>query len=128
MGFEQDVRNALQTAVKEAGSNKALADCAGVNPATLYRWMNGERDPNLSGLAKIMDYLNMTVCKRGMETFSMPEPAPDAPKGLATSIREGQREAELEREKAYLEGQIKILREAAGLTNATPKTKEKNAG
>lgn len=125
MGFEQDVKDALQAAVKEAGSNKALADCAGINPATLYRWMNGERDPNLSGLAKVMDYLGMTVAKRGFEPTPLP---PGSPKGVAASILEHRRQAELERENAYLEGQIKILREAAGLTPNASKNNEKNAG
>ena len=127
MGFEQDVKDTLKAAVKDAGSNKALADCVGINPATLYRWMNGERDPNLSGLAKVMDYLDMTVAKRGLEP-TPPPTLPGEPKGLAASIAESRRQAELEREKAYLEGQIKILREAAGLTSNASKNNEKNAG
>lgn len=124
MGFEQDVKDTLKAAVKDAGSNKALADCVGINPATLYRWMNGERDPNLSGLAKVMDYLDMTVAKRDLE----PTPPPGEPKGLAASIKAHRRQAELERENAFLEGQIKILREAAGLATHASKATEKNAG
>lgn len=117
MGFEQDVKQAIENAVKQEGTLNALALKCGLNQATLYRWLNGSRDPALSGIAKVMDYLDMTVARRGYE----PVPMPGEPKGLAASIMEGQR---LARENAKLEGQVELLKELLG----TKPAKEKNAG
>ena len=117
MGFEQDVMDAVKKAVEDAGNVRALAHLCGLNPSTVFRWTQGTRDPTLSGLAKIMDYIGVTVQKPDAE------PAPPPPGGLARSIYDT-RQQELARENARLEGQVELLKELLG----APPKKEKNAG
>ena len=124
MGFAEDVMDALKLAVKEAGSVNALATRSCIRQATLQRWMAGKRDPNLSSLAVIMDYLDMTVCRRGPK----PSGLPDGHKSVADAIIESQRLAkaleDAERRNARLEGQVDLLREMVG----APPGREKNEG
>lgn len=122
MGFEEDVKAAVEDAVKQAGNPNALALKCGLNQGTLSRWLSGERDPKLSGIAKIMDYLDMTVAKRGDAAPFPPIPKPgDKSAGVATSIMESKR---LALENAKLEGQVELLKELLGAS----RQKEKSAG
>jgi len=116
MGFEEDVKAVVADAVKQEGTPNALALKCGLNQATLSRWINGERDPKLSGIAKIMDYMGVTIQR--------PESRPLTPqadnRGVYSSIMEGK----LREEIARLQGQVDLLKEMFG----APQKKEKNAG
>jgi len=125
MGFAEDVMQALKDAAQEAGSVNSLAVKSGVRQATLQRWLAGSRDPSLSGLAVIMDYLDMTVCRRDP---NKPRGLQEKHKSVAEAILDSQRLAkalaDAERRNAKLEGQVEILREMVG----APPGREKNAG
>lgn len=125
MGFAEDVMQALKDAAQEAGSVNALALKSGLRQATLQRWLAGSRDPSLSGLAIIMDYLDMTVCRRDPNRPRDPKAKPGS---VAEAILESQRLASAleasERRNAKLEGQVEILKEMLG----APPAREKNAG
>lgn len=125
MGFAEDVMQALKDAAQEAGSVNALAVKSGLRQATLQRWLAGSRDPSLSGLAIIMDYLDMTVCRRDP---NRPRDQKAKPGSVAEAILESQRLASAleasERRNAKLEGQVEILKEMLG----APPAREKNAG
>ena len=124
MGFAEDVMDALRLAVKEAGSVNALAVKSCVQQATLQRWMAGKRDPNLSSLAVIMDYLDMTVCRRGPKPSGLPDGHKSVADMIVESNRLAQALADAERRNAKLEGQVEILKEIVG----APPGREKNAG
>ena len=125
MGFAEDVKAALMEAVKEAGSVNALATKLQINQVTLNRWVKDKRDPSLTGISLVMDYMDMTVCRRGP---LKPSGLPDGYRSLADAIVESQRLARAleaaERRNAKLEGKVEALKEVLG----APPAKEKNAG
>lgn len=49
----------LKTARDRFGSVKAMASKAGVNPVTLGRWLNGERNPTVLEVGKVFDALGI---------------------------------------------------------------------
>lgn len=116
MGFEEDVKAVIDDAVKQAGNPNALALKCGINQATLSRWLNGKRDPQLSGVAKIMDYMGVTIQRPDAD----PLVPPAGSKGLHSSIMEAKQREEI----ARLQGQVDLLKELMG----APPKKEKSAG
>ena len=125
MGFAEDVKAALMEAVKEAGSVNALATKLQINQVTLNRWVNDQRDPSLSGISTVMDYMDMTVCRRSP---LKPSGLPGGHSSVADAIAESQRLARAleaaERRNAKLEGKVEALKEVLG----APPGREKNAG
>ena len=61
MGFATDVMTVLNDAVAREGNAKALALRVGLNAPTLTRWLTGKRDPTLTNLGLVMDYLGVTL-------------------------------------------------------------------
>ena len=116
MGFEEDVKAVVNDAVKQAGNPNALALKCGINQGTISRWLNGERDPKLSGIAKIMDYMGVTIQR--------PEANPLAPPAGSSGLYSSIMEAKLREENARLQGQVDLLKELMG----APSRKEKSAG
>lgn len=108
MGFEEDVKKAMSDAVEKAGNLNALALKCGLNQATIYRWVKGSRDPTLSGLSKIMDFMDMTVRPKHAETKEK------MPHEVVQEFLRKSEEQELRHKNAKLEGQVELLKELLG--------------
>lgn len=121
MGFVEDVRAVIKQAIDEYPSLNQLAKKSGVLQSNLHRWQKDFRDPRLSSIAPLMDFLDMTVCKRGSEPLT-PPPLGSKDAGLYSSIMEGKMKDKI----ARLEAQNELLRQMVGAPPA-PKAEEKNA-
>ena len=122
MGFVEDVRAVIKQAIDEYPNLNQLAKQSGVLQSNLHRWQKDFRDPRLSTIAPLMDFLDMTVCKRGSEPLTPPPLPPDSKAGVYSSIMEGKMRDKI----ARLEGQNELLRQMVGAPPA-PKAEEKNA-
>lgn len=93
MGFEKQIRNKIEKAVKSFGNINVFAKACGVDHATLARYLKGEqRGLGFTSLIKIIDYMEATMpisflsseAKEG-ETASI-VPLGETPDGSAGSI------------------------------------------
>ena len=68
--FQSSILAALKTAKEQFGSVAALAAKTGVNPVTLGRWLNGERNPSVIEIGKVFDALNINLNLSSQTTLS----------------------------------------------------------
>ena len=61
MGFVEDVRAVIKQAIDEYPNLNQLAKQSGVLQSNLHRWQKDFRDPRLSTIAPLMDFLDMTA-------------------------------------------------------------------
>lgn len=69
--FQSSILAALRTAKEQFGSVAALAAKTGVNPVTLGRWLNGERNPTVVEIGKVFDALSV---KLNLSSQTIPSP------------------------------------------------------
>lgn len=103
--FASSVRHALELAVKQHGTQKALADAAGVNEPNISRWLKG-RDPRVSEISPVLDLIGATL--------SLSSDAKCQESTDITALRNRVFELEsandkLERSNAKLEGAVEAL-------------------
>lgn len=106
MGFRDQVMDRIRQAKEEEGSYRKLAAKAGVNYATLYKWVTGKRKTALDDIGAIMDYLGVSLCDKAGEQI-MPE-------------ADTKKDEELIR----LRAQVDVLERVVGIS----KEKQKNVG
>lgn len=103
--FASSVRHALELAVKQHGTQKALADAAGVNEPNISRWLKG-RDPRVSEISPVLDLIGATL------SFPSDTNNQETPDILALHGRISELEktnGKLERANAKLEGAVEAL-------------------
>ena len=106
MGFRDQVMDRIRQAKEEEGSYRKLAAKAGVNHATLYKWITGKRKTALDDIGAIMDYLGVSLCDKDGEQFT-----PES-------------DTEKDKELIRLRAQIDVLERVVGIS----KEKQKNVG
>ena len=60
MGFADEVRQVIRSAIADAGSARKLAEKLGMNQSTISRWVSATRDP-ISDIGRLMDSLGVTL-------------------------------------------------------------------
>jgi len=58
---EEQLLDIIKIAIEEHGSLSKLAKAAGIAQPSLYRYVNDGRDLHWSTVAKVMDYLDLTI-------------------------------------------------------------------
>ena len=69
MGRQQGISEKLRAAAAEAESSRALALAAGIDPASLRRFVNGERSLRLDKADRLAEALGFELVRRRRPKF-----------------------------------------------------------
>ena len=105
MGFADEVRQVIRSAIADAGSARKLAEKLGMNQSTISRWVSATRDP-ISDIGRLMDSLGVTL-----STSPASAGATTCPELEAEVARLRAENKRLELELARAGGQVDLLKE-----------------
>ena len=105
MGFADEVRQVIRSAIADAGSARKLAEKLGMNQSTISRWVSATRDP-ISDIGRLMDSLGVTI-----STSPATAGATTCPELEAEVARLNAEVRRLELALSRSDGQVDILKE-----------------